>query len=246
VSATRDIELGNLFNVRDLGGHLTAGGRHVRWGRVYRAASLHQLDPEHVDDWNRLGLRTLVDLRRRREREAGGWPSFLDSARVCSLPMIPDDWTLAKSSFATPLLHICEAYDQMRRLGGEAVRSTFELLADPDSYPLMFFCIAGKDRTGIMAAVLLSSLGVADDAVLDDFELSGDRVMALVDHLRARGGLDDNPMINQPEEILRAPRAAMASALTRLREDHGSVEGYLTWCGVTDEVLDAVRVNLLA
>lgn len=241
----RIVELGNLFNVRDLGGYTTTDGRTVRWGQVYRAASLHQLDPEHEEAWQRLALTTVVDLRRTRERVAGGWPELLDSATVCELPMLPDDWTLPREGFETPTHHLSAAYDDMRRLGADAVRSTFELLTDPDRFPLLFFCIAGKDRTGMVAAVLLSALGVDEEQVLADYELSGEHVVALVEHLRSQGRLDNNPMINQPIEVLRAPRAALEGALARMREEHGSVLGYLEWCGVTPAVVEAVRRNLL-
>jgi protein-tyrosine phosphatase len=243
---SRDVRLGNLFNVRDLGGYTTCDGRTVRWKRVYRAASLHQLDPAHADDWSRLGLATVVDLRRDRERTAGGWPSLLHSAALYDLPVLPDDWTLPKEQFSSPTEHLSYAYDDMARLGAEAVRLTFELLADPDRYPLMFFCVAGKDRTGIMAVLLLTALGVDEATALDDYELSGDRVVALVEHLKVQDGLDrDNPMINQPLEVLRAPRAAMADALDRLQALHGSLLGYLDACGVDEAARVAVRALLL-
>ena len=242
----RDIRLGNLFNVRDLGGYVTRDGRTVRWERVYRAASLHQLDPEHADDWDRLGLSTVVDLRRPRERTAGGWPQLLDSAVVCELPVLPDGWTLPKEQFSSPTEHLSYAYDDMARLGADAVRRTFELLADPDRYPLMFFCLAGKDRTGIMAVLLLTALGVDEATALDDYELSGDRVVALVEHLKAQDTLDrTNPMINQPLEVLRAPRVAMAEALDRMKVQHGSILGYLDSCGIGEAMREAVRAQLL-
>jgi protein-tyrosine phosphatase len=241
----RIVSLGNLFNVRDLGGYTTADGRTVRWGQLYRAASLHQLDPEHEEEWERLALTTVVDLRRTRERIAGGWPEMLESATVCELPMLPDDWTLPRDGFESPTDHLSAAYGDMARLGRDAVRSTFELLSDPARYPLLFFCIAGKDRTGMVAAVLLSALGVDDEQVLEDYELSGEHVVALVEHLKSQGRLDDNPMINQPIEVLRAPRVALETALERMRAEHGSVLGYLEWCGVTPEVIAAVRAQLL-
>jgi protein-tyrosine phosphatase len=243
---SRDVRLGNLFNVRDLGGYVTEDGRTVRWRRVYRAASLHRLDPAHAADWQRLGLATVVDLRRSRERAEGGWPPLLDSALVCELPVLPDGWTLPREQFASATEHLSHAYDDMARLGAGAVRRTFELLADPDRHPLMFFCLAGKDRTGIMAVLLLVALGVDEATALDDYELSGDRVVALVEHLKAQDGLDrDNPMINQPLEVLRAPRVAMSQALQRLKARHGTLLGYLDACGADEATRAAVRALLL-
>ena len=242
----RDVRLGNLFNVRDLGGYRTSDGRSVHWERVYRAASLHQLDPTHARDWERLALRTVIDLRRDRERIPGEWPEILSSAVVRELPMIPDDWMLDRSQFPNPTAHLSAAYDAMLRLGRPAIRASFELFADPKAYPLLFFCVAGKDRTGLLAALLLSSLGVDDGQVLDDYELSGERVVALLEYLRAEGKLQaNNPMINQPLEALRAPRSALVGAMARMREKHGSVHGYLASCGVTAEHLAEVRSNLL-
>jgi protein tyrosine/serine phosphatase len=243
---SRDVRLGNLFNVRDLGGYVTADGRAVRWKRVYRAASLHQLDPAHADDWDRLGLATVVDLRRDRERASGGWPTLLNSAVLCDLPVLPDDWTLPREGFSSPTEHLSYAYDDMARLGTRAVRRTFELLAEPARYPLMFFCMAGKDRTGIMAVLLLMALGVDEEIALDDYELSGDRVVALVEHLKERDSLDrTNPMIHQPLEVLRAPRVAMSDFLGRLKAHYGSVLSYLDSCGIDEAAREAVRRQLL-
>lgn len=246
MTAQRDVVLGNVFNVRDLGGLATVDGRAVRPGRVFRAASLHQLDPAYAEDWERLAIRTVIDLRRHRERVAGDWPDLLNSATVCELPMLPEDWLLDRSGFGSAQEHLSAVYDDMQRVGMVSIRASFDLLADPASYPLLFFCVAGKDRTGLLAALLLLVLGVSDDDMLDDYELSGDRVIALVESLRAQGRLDGNPMINQPVEALRAPRAALAGSLARLRARHGSVAAYLASCGIGPEVLQAIRDNLVA
>jgi protein-tyrosine phosphatase len=244
--AQRDVPLGNLSNIRDLGGYPAADGRRVRWRRIYRGASLHRLVDSGRPDLERLGLAAVVDLRRPGERAAGGWPDVLDGIAVHPLPLLPDGWHRPEEGFASPAAYLSAVYDELRRLGRESVRAAFGLLARPESYPLMFFCAAGKDRTGLLAALVLGVLGVPEEHVLDDYELSGDRVVALVDHFRATGALEaGNPMIDQSVELLRAPRAALAGSLGSLRREFGGVPQYLAWCGVPDRELAAVRGLLL-
>ena len=120
------------------------------------------------------------------------------------------------------------------------------LAADPDRHALVFHCAAGKDRTGLVAALLLAALGVSEGDILDDYELtnryrSAWRIAQLRPDLAARG-VDIDVMT----AYFSAPRETMADALGALAGDHGSLEGYLTGpAGVSDATLGALREHLL-
>lgn len=102
-------------------------------------------------------------------------------------------------------------------------------LADGDRLPAVFHCAAGKDRTGMVAALLLSVLGVDEGDILDDYELTSryrrpERIAATKARLEGEYSVPAEVVAG----ILRTPRWAMESTLAELRQRYGSVEGYLT------------------
>ncbi len=133
----------------------------------------------------------------------------------------------------------------MLELGGDSVREILKALARADAYPAVFFCMAGKDRTGVLAAILLSLLGVSERDIVEDFELSGDEVVALVDHLHTREDYEDHPMMNQPIELLRAPRGAMELFLAEVDVVYGGLPGYVRTLNVDAATVEALKELLL-
>src|SRR5206468_88765 len=118
-------------------------------------------------------------------------------------------------------------------------------LARPDNAPALIHCSAGKDRTGVAAALLLSALGVEETTILDDYELSAihftDRRLP---RLLSRLPADIDPQ--RYRAVFGAPRSAMAALLTALCEQHGSVETYLmAQAGVDAAVLAALRTRFV-
>lgn len=234
--------LGGVYNVRDIGGYQTGDGGVVRRGMLFRASSLHRLDDAQA--WDELGASTVIDLRYDREREAFPLPGFITGA--VNSPFLPNDWNADPETRALPAAQfLASVFRDMVDFGGDTVRTVVTRLTSEDAYPAVFFCMAGKDRTGVLAAVLLGLLGVSDEDITVDFELSGDEVVALVDHLRTREDFEDHPMMNQPEELLRAPRAAMELFLADVRSEFGGIPGWVRELGVPDDQVAALRARLV-
>lgn len=241
-SAGARTELGGLYNVRDLGGYPGMDGRRVRHGMLFRSSSLHRLDD--ADAWHEFGARCVVDLRYDRERNAFPLPDFVSND--LHAPMLPDHWKsdpVAKQGPAHEFLN--SVFHDMLELGAPSVREIIHELTNPDVYPAVFFCMAGKDRTGVLAAILLTLLGVSEADVVADFELSGDEVVALVDYLRTREDFEDHPMMNQPIELLRAPRAAMELFLAEVDVMYGGLPGYVRSLDIDEATIKALQHLLL-
>jgi protein-tyrosine phosphatase len=248
VDPRRNVTVGLLENTRDLGGYESVDGRRIRWRRLFRAASLHEVDATDATsaaEWRALCLRTVVDLRREDERATRGVVSRdLQPVGEVHLPahLVPFYPELDMDLEPEEFLAAC--YEDILVHGRDTVRSVFRLLADEDNLPLVLFCAAGKDRTGTMVALILAALGVARDTICDDYELSGERVAAMVRRKRASGAERD-PMIDQHPTILRAPRGAMRLFLQRLSDETGGIERFLAEIGIDSETLDRVRDALL-
>lgn len=158
-------------NFRDLGGHPTADGRHVRSGKIYRSAHLAQVPEQHP--LRDLSLRTLVTLQSRLEVRHLGPPraEFLESGVRWEHIPIGDPW------FREDGFHKIDTRPGHEHLVIlteflEDWQAFFRILAEREVYPLLFHCSAGRDRTGVGAAMLLEMLGVARERIVADFLVS--------------------------------------------------------------------------
>jgi protein-tyrosine phosphatase len=240
----RRVELGGVYNVRDLGGVPTLDGRLVRRGQIFRASSLHRLTDEEA--WREFGAATVIDLRYQKEIDAFPLPEFIEDATHA--PVLPEGWQRGREDRrpeGDAAEHLAWVYEVMLEMGQDTVRRILTQLAEAESTPAVFFCMAGKDRTGFVAAVLLSLLGVSDDVIADDFALSGEEVVALVEWLRTREDFENHPMMNQSEELLRAPRGAMELFLARVTAEYGSLHDWVLTLDLPAGTVDILRERLL-
>jgi protein-tyrosine phosphatase len=162
-------------NFRELGGYPTADGHTIRWGLLYRSGSMHWLTAADYAYLGKLGIRTVCDFRDTQERavEAVDWPANTtpniltdDYRNVNGIGKPDQSWTAEKARQT-----MIDLYPHLlAQFNGQYRRMFRELLAG--HAPLAFNCTAGKDRTGVAAALLLTALGVARETVIQDYALS--------------------------------------------------------------------------
>jgi protein-tyrosine phosphatase len=248
IMETRHIAFDRLHNFRDLGGYRTAEGRVVHWGRLYRSDSLAKLSTaEHPADWERflaLGVRTVIDLRYPWEIENWGRvPEFGGLAfHNLSIEHQPyDQAQLGPETAVVPFL--AERYAEVAEDGVAELRRALEIIASDGSGPLVFHCAAGKDRTGLLAALVLSLLGVGEDDIVADYALTGLATERLIADWRS-----GNPGQPLPwQSYGQAPAEAMRLTLAGLTARYGSVPGYAAArLGADDALTGALRERLLA
>ena len=238
----RHIEHDRVFNLRDLGGYPTTDGRTTRWGTLYRGDGLHRLD---ADDCRSLGLRTVLDLRTEHEISERGRLE-VEGIDWHHLPVIRTTWEADWwTEGSTAERFLADRYLTMLEEGAEALADALRTLARPERVPAAFHCAAGKDRTGVLAALVLSLLGVDDDTIAADYGLSRRGMDRLVEFVRRTYPERLDTMADQPAAFLDAPDAAMHVFLADLRAAHGSVEGYVESIGVDHDVAEGLRANLL-
>ena len=126
----------------------------------------------------------------------------------------------------------------------DAIRSVIEILADPANLPAIVHCTAGKDRTGVVVALLLSVAGVDDETIVNDYALTGANLTEEWMEARradaSRYGLTWEAL----SPALETPPGAMRATLAHLREQYGDASGYLVSIGVAPESVSRIRVNL--
>src|SRR5215203_650688 len=173
VDPRRLIELEAVHNFRDLGGYPARGGTITRWHQLYRADGLYRMSAADIETVRALGLRTVVDLRSDAEIEKWGtFPRTAIEVTFAHHAVIDQTWDHEGHEDQTDHEFLVWAYREMLAVGSPRFARAIEALAQPGALPAVFHCAAGKDRTGLLAALLLESLGVPRSVVLADYELT--------------------------------------------------------------------------
>lgn len=221
-------------NFRDLGGYRTEDGRSVRWGLLFRSGSMHFLTAADYAYLERLGIRTVCDFRDTRERAtepvtwpAGRAPRVLADDYMMDTDIgktVPGHTPTAAEAKAT----ITNLYPRLlTQFNGQYRRMFAELLAG--RAPLAFNCTAGKDRTGIAAALLLTALGVPRETVVQDYVLTN-RYFDPTKVVRTTNGASQQ-WTRLPPDVLRAYMAAdpsyIEAALQVVDSHAGGANGYM-------------------
>lgn len=254
IVAERRIPLDGPVNFRDLGGYGTTDGRRVKWGLIYRSDSLAKLTDDDRSVMNELGVRRVYDFRSPAEVEKS--PDNLPENRTVTyhhLPVVGSDFdTVAAverlkrkdTSWLTETFMI-DGYRRNIDAHAETWGAVIGDLSHDACRPLVFHCTAGKDRTGICAALILMVLGVPEDAVIADHALSNryfeSTIAAINDYIRSLGV---DPETVKP--YLTAPREAIEFTLAHIRKNWGTADNYLvTAAGLDPAVPERLRAELL-
>ncbi len=238
----RVLPVAGTYNFRDLGGYPTVHGRRMRWRTIYRSDALHRVTPSAQASLVSLGVRTIVDLRF--PAECASAPCvFQDSGTIAyrSMPLFEDP---RRGNGKVPELDAI--YRMIVDTRQPQLVGVLETLAAPDALPAIVNCTAGKDRTGIVVAMLLSLLGVPGETIAEDFAASGPLLADsdLGDSVRARiaerGGV--------PGECWPAARLTpecMHRLLAYVEAGYGGAEALTTQAGLSSERIETLRELLL-
>lgn len=233
MTASRVVSWGGIHNSRDLGGLTGRLGTTV-FGRLYRMPRLDTLDAAGWAELEAAGVRTIVDLRNAEE--------------IAPLPMRP----AGLMAFALPLEDPADAefmaewggvlnspavFAEVLRRWPELITNVVSEIADAPEGGVAFHCAAGRDRTGLVAALILELAGVDRTRMIDDYELG---VRETNEHLKTIDHREKPRADDDLETHIAVLRAALDEFLTGI-----DVESYLLSAGVTPEQIDAIRRRLL-
>lgn len=229
-------------NFRDLGGLPTEDGGHIRPGLLFRSDTVQELTDSDVDVLvHRLGLRLVIDLRAAAEveREGRGLLAGFPVHHV-NLPLdSKDDRPIPDLAADTLVQH----YLGYLAVSAGALAQVFRLLAD-GQLPAVVHCAAGKDRTGLTAALVLRAVGVPVDVVAEDYARSASAVPQILARLRRLPSYADRIDL-LPPEVHACQAETMAEFLAAVDEQFGSVPGFLRDAGLGPDVVDRLRIRLV-
>lgn len=236
----RRLALDGTFNVRDVGGYPTRDGGLIRPRTLLRGDSLHQLTEPARSALRELGLRTIIDLRG--EVEVGLWPNVFRASSTIAYHHVPLPNALLLHADVPPPLN--EVYQAMLEHGRPALRHIFTILTRPAAWPALVHCTAGKDRTGVVIALLLGLAGASDETIVADYALSarsltGDRFEAA----RLAAERHGFAWATSPELLACRPDT-MRATLDYLQRS-GGVDGYLRRLGLSNQQIRQLREALV-
>jgi protein-tyrosine phosphatase len=240
--ALRHWPLAGTYNLRDIGGYATQEGGMTRWRTFLRADALHKLTPAAQQALIDSGVRTIIDLRH--DEELATAPNvFANSDQVTyhNLPLFagasPNGNRTMPPDLETIYRHVLD--DRQA-----AIKAVFDAMTATDAFPVLIHCTAGKDRTGVIAALMLGLAGVHAETIAEDYALTAHYAEGLFVELRtaaAAAGRD----LAVFERYLESKPEAMINTLAYLAEKYESVPAYLKQIGLTAAQIDRLRQQLL-
>jgi protein-tyrosine phosphatase len=240
----RHLILEGGYNVRDLGGYPTEDGRLTQWKTLLRSGNLDKLSPTAQQNLIDYGVKTIIDLRD--ESEVEGWPNVFERSTLVvyrHLPLIgnglsQDEVWKAKSANYQTLKDLYAIYlqDCQRQIG-----TIVSAITDSEGCTL-FHCYAGKDRTGIIAALILRTMGVSPDVIAEDYALTEEQIK----HLHTswlQWATENGQDMARFEEEISAKAATMMGLLETITQEYGDAQGYLARCSVSESQIERLRAR---
>jgi len=239
----RHIALEGAVNFRDLGGYQAGNGRRIRWRTLFRADGLSRLTQPDRAVLRQLGIATVVDLRTSSELEGGRFPVDEIPVGFHHVPLLdtvpdPDSFELTPGMLAAQ-------YETIARDAAPQIGRILNIVATREAHPVIIHCTAGKDRTGVLIAVLLGLLGVADETIVEDYVLSAGAMADLRRKLIERHP-EGREVIERADELFSAAPINITNLLSVLRQRYGSITAYAEVAGAGPEVVAGLQRALLA
>ena len=234
------------FNFRDIGGYLNQDGKRVKKGLYFRAGRQDRMSHKDLLQLSDLKISTQIDLRRPDEvLEQGKGPLEAMGAKYINIAVIPEGGSDQLSRLVGDTGISGKRYLGYLEFGPTSWLRLFGILASEDNLPVVLHCTAGKDRTGVSTAFLLSILGVSRDVIEADYLLTNLDTERQADFIERNVGYPEGYDREKMISIAGVPKDAMKVFLDGMESKWGSAVEYLQKIGVTQEQMEAIRTNFL-
>lgn len=238
------IDVDGCVNFRDAGGWPTSDGGTVRRSRLYRSDDPIRITPAGREAVGRLGLALVVDLRQQTQFSRS--PGFVEPARTAHVPLVdqvvdPDD----PPPLDTPL-DIADLYVGMLDESRDQIGRVLDLVADTlPRGPVLVHCAFGKDRAGLVTALVHAAIGVRPEFIVADYMRSDAPAQRRRASLINTPRPDDPPIAKLPEQLFRAPAETIESLLDRVLDEYRTLEAWVGSFPIADSTIDRLRAELV-
>lgn len=242
----RNLTIVGNYNVRDLGGCPTEDGHSTKWKVFVRAGDMSKVSNEGYLRLTDYGIKTLIDLRDEWEVETypNVWVQATD-IRYINLPLIGNrfsqdkDWTSASEKYD----HLHELYMYYLDHCQAQIATIVGAMAE-SAHGTLFHCYMGKDRTGLIAGLLLGAVGVPINVIADDYAQTSQHYTALVAEWRLKAMERGDNLETFDRDVASSPQT-MLHTLGYVNMRYGGVTNYLHNCGVTIDQIRELHRNFV-
>jgi len=246
------IKMNALLNFRDLGEASSGAEKSLKKGIIFRTANPDRLTRDDMTKLLSLNIRSVIDLRAPHEVEPGAVK--IEGSRRISLPLDFQNKTREKlkpvlrlKNYEEEVTKISQSlYIEMLDAAAPVFRNVLEILLQPDGYPAIIHCQVGKDRTGIISALLLLALGADRQEIITDFMRSNDELMPFFKRSFLRRKILSFGFFPHKAVLFAVTvrRNNIEAVLDRVEEHYGGIEGYLSSAGFDISRLNELRDKL--
>ena len=246
-SSAEPLSIDGLANARDLGGLRTRDGRLVLSRQVIRSDNLKGLTERGQDELSAVvGPAIVIDLRMHLEVDHEGYAIAHDPARIVNLPMVPQAGVTSEQLDAGAAGTLLEDYLRQIEVNAGSIVEALRLISEPANRPLVVHCTAGKDRTGLVVALLLDILGVDHEVIVADYHATQANMGPILDRVRSSAVYQRNGLAEAPLRIFAAEPETMRGFLAELGVRYGSAEQWALAKGLDAADIERLRATLLA
>jgi hypothetical protein len=238
------LDVDGCFNVRDAGGWPTDDGRRMATGALYRAD-----DPVRLTDHGRacvaeLGLRAVIDLRQKAQFDRGHTfgPAEI-THHIPTVDRVIDVDDPPRFEVASDIVGLYE--DMVERGGPQLVKAVDTVAEHIVDGPVLVHCVAGKDRTGLVVALIQAAIGVTLESIVAEYALSDVPTQRRREAMISSPLSGDPPIGRSPALLWSAPAEVMTLFAQRVTELYGSMVAWPAALGVTPPTIDRLRGRLL-
>ncbi len=222
--------MSGVTNFRDIGGYPNDNDKSIRWGKVYRSGNLSKVTKDGVERLKNLKIHTIVDLRSEEERLSD--PDDYHFAKVISLPMknpisremeakLHDGKCLRNDA----IIYMQDLFSSYATGYDREFADLFKYLSKAESYPVLINCSNGNERSGYVTALLMSVLGIEEEAVYEDYLFSN----SCLDIKKEANFGEKLPDEGQEAltVLMSAQKSFLQYAFEKIRQENGSLDKYL-------------------
>ena len=244
--AERHYPFEGCFNFRDIGGYLNQDGQRIKKGLYFRTGRQDRMTDRDLLKLSELKISTQIDLRKPDEvLDQGKGPLEAMGAKYINIAVIPEGGSDQLSRLVGDTGISGKRYLGYLEFGPTSWLRLFGILADESNLPVVLHCTAGKDRTGVSTAFLLSILGVSRDVIEEDYLLTNLDTERQADFIERTVGYPDGYDRKKMINVAGVPNDAMKDFLDGVESKWGSVVEYLKKIGITKNQMHKIRQNFL-
>lgn len=245
IVTNRHFKLENVQNFRDLGGYQGVDGKRVKWGKIFRSGDFADANEEDLKVLENLHIKTIIDLRELEEYEE--YPDVFKGKNMVHIPINVGNRAYIRDKIidgsflrGDAIIYTQDMYKSIAENHTEELKAVFDILCDPNNYPVVFHGHLGKDKTGFISALLLNTLGVSDEDIRDDYLMSNSCIFE--QQVIGEAKFLPEQMQEAATVICKVNMTYLDYAKACIERDHGSVEEYMnTKIGLSPEKVNKLH-----